>query len=228
MKLDYREGIIFIASSAGYHILDRVWGVFETKFPNVFPNFSIADLIFTIIGIFGVYLVITKRTVEKTKYEPNPQNYWEHVKKLHGSLEEDLIKETGIKQNLNITTDSGLPNLYEIIKNSPKKQEMLQHMATTFSHKNERIPSVFWSFTEIMIVEETIHEPRLKDEFVKKFNEKFNHVFQIMGDSKPLVGLCDGCKMDYYGDDKERCLQTLDNFNREFENLMKKVFENKD
>jgi uncharacterized membrane protein required for colicin V production len=180
------------------------------------------------IGLLFHFISKKHEQRNEIKYIPIPQNYWDHIVKLHKSLEEDLIKETGIKQTFDITTDSGMLDLFKIIKKSTKKREILQHLVTYLDNKNAEIPtSFFWSFIQTNIANNTFKDSvELREYYVKEFNKKFNHIFQIMVDSKPLVGLCDGCKMDYFGDDKKDCLVILNNFNREYEKgTLKKLLD---
>ncbi|MBC8503150.1 MAG: hypothetical protein H8D35_08535 [Nitrosopumilus sp.] len=137
MKLDYREGIIFIAGSALYHVLDRIWGLFASLTPEIIQGFTFADLIFTILGVIGVYLIITKRKIsgesnlndqEKSIFSILPEfriNYHDHI--------EGLFKE--VKKNLSPIIKP--PDYFTALqKTKEKKRMILQHLYTMDSFSN--------------------------------------------------------------------------------------------
>lgn len=184
------------------------------------------------IGLLFLFIERTFKHKNETKYVPNPQNYWDHIAKIRKSLEDDIVKS---KNNV----EAGLPNFYEIVKNSKKRTEILQHMITCFSYPDERLSKFMTYFlhaTSMRKEKFPIEEQRewsqdksgfleeLQQSFIKKFNENFQHLYQIMEDGKPRMGACDGCIVDYIWEDKVRCEETLHNFNEDKNGFIKNLF----
>jgi hypothetical protein len=167
------------------------------------------------IGLLFHFISKKHENRNESKYIPNQENYFKHVKNIYNAINVER-KRSGYSKGY-----------FEIITNSPKKREILQHLATYFTYKQANVGNFFDSYMMSHVANKHFETtPELRNEFIKSFNNDFQHMFQIMEDSTPLVGLCDGCKMDYLGEDKERCLGTLNNFNHEYEKgFVKQFFE---
>ena len=107
-----------------------------------------------------------------------------------------------------------------ISKNSPKKTEYLQHLFTYHPSKL----SLQFALAN-MIDKNDNYDYRWKEDGINYFNTSFQHIYEIMSDSKPLIGLCDGCKMDYYGEDRKKCLLVLDNFHKDKNGIISNLFK---
>ena len=172
----------------------------------ILPNFNPIGQILIIAIVILVYgfvgsIIYQKYEKEKNEQKPNPEVYFEHLEKIHKSLKEGVEKQDLIDKF--IKKERNMPNFFDIITQSEKKTEILQHLVTHFSYPNEEMPKVFQSFYLTHFAKTISRELSDHDEFVNNFNKKFNHIYQILGDSKTLVGLCDGCKRDYFGEDKK-------------------------
>lgn len=150
MKLDYKEGLIFIAGSALYHLLDRIWGVFTSLTPALFEGFTIADLLVTVLGIVGVYLVVKRKTKENEKKMPeiivmesladkqrDRDEYTRH-------LREDIL---GIIESE--VTDKRIPRYADSIRKvRTNKKIILQHLFTYEKARSDSAP-VYTRYMEI-------------------------------------------------------------------------------
>lgn len=189
------------------------------------------------IGLLFLFIERTMKHKREKKYIPNPHNYWNHIAKIRKSLEEDIVLYE--ENNKSSQTNPELTNFYEIIKNSKKRTEILQHMITCFSYPDERISKVMSDFlqaTNMTIDKFPRKEQRelsqdksgflqeIQRGFIKKFNENFLHLYQIMEDGKPRMGVCDGCIVDYSWEDKIRCEKTLHKFNEDKNGLIRNLF----
>lgn len=171
------------------------------------------------IGIVsGIILIIVWYKAKKeSSYVPNQQDYWDHIAKIRKSIEEDIASSKEIDNKLGIKNESELPDFYKIVNNSKKRKEILQHMITCFSYPDERVSKVMSDLLQAvnMRIEKFPREEQRnfsKDKsgflqeiqryFIQSFNENFQHLYQIMEDGKPRIGVCDGCIVDYSWEDK--------------------------
>ncbi|MEM4379028.1 MAG: hypothetical protein QXX85_08615 [Candidatus Nitrosotenuis sp.] len=243
-NMKYKGGISFLGTTLTGYVIYRVLDFFEPQIIKTFLNFNgeliflLATLVFIGLMGYGFFLLLKEKfrwySKSPTSYTPNHQEYWNHIEKIRKSLEEDIAKYNEQPKKPDFVDLFGtskdpnpneIPNFYQIIKKSTKKTELLQHLFTYFTYPEQRKGDFSWNYvvTHMMEKESKLGDP-WKEEAYKFFNKEFQHVYEIMGDSKPLVGLCDGCKMDYYGEDKEKCLIVLENFHRDKEGFIRKLF----
>lgn len=181
------------------------------------PGINIMDFL-TQLAISFLLLIIplivwgfrSDKKESDTKYEntPNPQEYRIHIEGLYNHLR---IRLEGRFAR----------SFYEIVRDSDLREQIIQHLVTYYTYKEEKIPEVFERFLRASSAKKHNLHPPLSDYIVEEFHKSFYHIYQIMKALQP-VGICDICKNNYVETDKKKLLQILENYHKhrdEFKNL---------
>lgn len=212
--------LISVGSIAVGVLIDKYQQMYDSILGQINP--ALPDAI--LISLVAVAVMAAFLYKKEHEYKPNPQQYSDHIKKIYESIKKDLAenyKNDVLKQ---LTKEPFDPNFYETIKKSAKKREILQHLVTFITYKGQKINPIMSDFIAAHSAEKTLSGDLLEF-FIKDFNKSFQHLYEIMQDSSPLMGICDGCKADYVGEDRKLCLHILNNFNKDKDQIIKRFFE---
>jgi len=197
-------GAIIIFCVAGFLILTSVnLTDFITQFTAILIGLGIALLSFAFRHKF-------EKITSNSKYTPNPQEYRTHIQTLRNHIRANR-------------EGSNAKSYFNIMKDSDFREQLIQHMFTYFSYKEEKIPSIFDKFLMANSIQKFDIDYRLVEEFLKQFDSSFEHIYQTMISGHPVIGACDACKTDYYDTNRKEVLKALQTYHRNEDEIRKMI-----
>lgn len=211
--------LIGLGIAAGGILFDKYQEMYDSILARINPAApDIILFLFVIIGIIAGFFKIKDRRKKEEKsngehqveeYAVNPQAYRTHIRMLYDNLRERVEGRFA-------------RSYFDTVKSSDLRELLVQHMFTYYSYKDQKeIPQVFQNFLDANIADNYNLDPRLNGEFLNRFHTSFDTIYQAMKTGNPIIGVCDGCKSDYYDNNREQVLSALETYHRNEEEIRK-------